>query len=118
MFGIGSVEIAEKAIDLIRNNLYWKNKSVSETAIVLLDKYNWFYYLKEIGFASDEYLDRRKNYRPQEFVESTINDELWKLQEQAIKEDPTNCFDMVVRGMLNNLDGFQSNNIKYYKKHV
>ena len=59
---------------------------------------------------------KEENYRPQEFVESTINDELWKLQEQIIKEDPNNCFDKVVRGMLNNLDGLQSNNIKYYTK--
>ena len=115
-FGVGSIEIAEKAIDLIRNNMYWKDKSVSETVIVMLSKHTWYYYLKEIGFASDEYLERRKNYRPQEFVESTINDELWKLQEQIIKEDPRNCFDRVVRGMLNNLDGLQSNNIKYYTK--
>lgn len=116
-FGVGSVEIAEKAIDLIRNNLYWKNKSISETVIVLLDKYNWFYYLKEIGFASDEYLKRRKNYRPQEFVESTINDELWKLQEDVIKNNLNDWFDGVVKDMLNNLDGLQSNNIEYYKKH-
>ena len=115
-FGIGSVEVAEKAISLIRNNVYWKDKSVPETVIVMLDKHNWFYYLKEIGFASDEYLERRKNWRPQEFVESTINDELWKLQEQIIKENPNNCFDGVVRGVLNNLDGLQSDNIKYYTK--
>ena len=115
-FGIGSIEIVERAISLIRNNMYWKDKSVPETVIVLLDRSGWFYYLKEIGFTSGEYLEKRKNYRPQEFVESTINDELWKLQEQIIKEDPDNCFDRVVRGVLNNLDGLQSNNIKYYTK--
>lgn len=112
-YGIGTTEVVEKVIDLIRNSAYWKDKDFIEDVIVFLEPCGAYYYIKEICFGHD-YMDKRKWWKPNQYIEDTVSDYLWEKQRKIILDDSEDYFDKIVKGMIDSLDRPKSEKDEYF----
>lgn len=76
--GKGGIEIIERFINDVANNRYWKGNVPYSTAVVLLKSYKpGLYVIKDLSFVSDDYMENMRNFRPEPFIETAMDWELW-----------------------------------------
>ena len=76
--GRGGIEIIERFINDVANNRYWKGNVPYSIAVVLLKKYRQgLYVIKDISFVNDDYMQSMRNFRPEPFIETAMDWELW-----------------------------------------
>ena len=77
-FGTGGEEIIRKLINDISNNRYWMGHVKYPIAVVLLSNYREdLYVIKDVSFTDENYMNSYRNFRPEPFIERSMDMELW-----------------------------------------
>jgi len=85
-FGTGGEEIIRKLINDISNNRYWMGHVKYPIAVVLLSKYEKdLYVIKDLSFTDENYMNSYRNFRPEPFIERSMDMELWNRIKHILK---------------------------------
>ena len=77
-FGTGGEEIIRKLINDISNNRYWMGRVKYPIAVVLLVKHRKdLYVIKDLSFTDENYMNSYRNFRPEPFIERSMDMKLW-----------------------------------------